>query len=205
MTQQDEHGARILAFVERYQHLHHRSPTYREIGAAVGLASNDHVARDLRRLVEQGYLSFTPGVSRSIVLLKRPRTRTRATPLPLPRFGLTTPENSNSHEDLTRLAANLFENERDTFILRANGPAFHEASLEDGDLVVIKRGEEFIEGQMLALWMKNEKRTALKYLYHENGYLRLQSANPEVGPMWAHTDDVLVRGTVLAFIRKRDS
>jgi len=73
MTQLDEHGARILAFVERYQRQYQRAPTYREIGAAVGLVSNDHVARDLKRLVHQGYLAFTPGVSRSLVLLKLPR------------------------------------------------------------------------------------------------------------------------------------
>src|SRR5262245_34436153 len=113
MTQLDNHGTQILAFVERYQRQHHRSPTYREIGAAVGLASSDHVARDLNRLLREGFISFKPRVSRSIVLLKTPRAQARTTPLPLPYFNSPAP--TPPRDDLERLAAELFEDESDTF------------------------------------------------------------------------------------------
>ncbi|HZQ05168.1 MAG TPA: S24 family peptidase [Anaerolineae bacterium] len=200
MTQLDEHGARILAFVECYQRKYHRSPSYREIGAAVGLASSDHVARDLRRLVELGYLSFTPGVSRSIVLLKTPRAQTRSTNLRL--FNFTPRVDAPASDELNELAANLFPDEKDTFILRAHGESLREAELEEGDLVVIKRGEAFREGDMLALWLKNERRTALKYVYHENGRLRLHAVNEQQAPDYVQPSDIEIRGTVLAIIRK---
>ncbi|HZQ09334.1 MAG TPA: S24 family peptidase [Anaerolineae bacterium] len=202
MTQLDEHGARILAFVECYQRKYHRSPSYREIGAAVGLASSDHVARDLRRLVELGYLSFTPGISRSIVLLKTPQAQIHSNNLRLPNFN--TPRAAVPASDgLDELAASLFQDEKDTFILRARGEALRDAELEEGDLIVIKRGEAFREGDMLALWLKNERRTALKYVYHENGRLRLHSANEALPPDYVKSSDVEIRGTVLAIIRKR--
>ncbi len=201
MTQLDEHGARILAFVECYQRTYHRSPSYREIGAAVGLASSNHVARDLRRLVELGYLSFTPGVSRSIVLLKTPRAQTRSTNLRL--FNFTPRVDAPASDELNELAANLFPDEKDTFILRAHGESLREAELAEGDLVVIKRGAAFREGDMLALWLKNERRTALKYVYPENGRLRLHSANEAFPPDYVKPSDVEIRGTVLAIIRKR--
>lgn len=203
MTQLDEHGARILAFVEHYQRQHHRSPTYREIGAAVGLASNDHVARDLRRLVQKGYLSFTPGVSRSIVLLKSPRARGRGTNLHLPNFGSNLRARS-SDADLGQLAAGLFEEEQDTFVLRARGDAMRDALLEDGDLVVVKRGDSGREGDMLAIWLRPERRTVLKYLYHENGHMRLHSASADTPPEYLKPSEIQVRGTVLAIVRKRD-
>jgi len=204
MTQLDEHGARILAFVARYQRQHHRSPTYREIGAAVGLVSSDHVARDLRRLVQLGYLSFSPGVSRSLVLLKGPPARSRVSTLPLPRLSAPVSDRPELRQDLTRLAAGLFEEERDTFLLRAGGETFRDAGLEDGDLVVVKRAAEFEQGALLALWLKREHRTVLKRVYRENGRLRLVSTLPNGGTDLTKPSEVDVRGSVLAIIRKRE-
>lgn len=205
MTQLDEHGARILAFVEHYQRQHHRSPTYREIGAGVGLASNDHVARDLRRLKQQGYLSYTPGVSRSIVLLKTPRSRQRSLPLatagilPSARHSIT--ENNNRAEELSHIAAVLFEDEQDVFILRARGDAMQDAMMNDGDLVVIKRNGAAHDGEMVAVWSKVKKQTILRHLFHENGHLRLQAPGAENKSEYVKPAQVEIRGTVLAIIR----
>ncbi len=202
MTQPDEHGARILTFVERYQQQHRRSPTYREIGAAVGIRSTDHVSRDLRRLVRDGYISFKPRVSKSIVLLKTPQTRTRQNALPLPYFNRST--NPAPADELTRLAAELFQDEKDTFVLRARGQAMRDAMLDDGDLVVVKRAEKFQDGDMLAVYLKPSKRTTLRHVYRENGYLRVESANPDTQPQYYKPTDLEIRGTVLAILRKRD-
>jgi len=203
MTQLDKHGARILAFVERYQRQHHRSPTYREIGAAVGLPSNDHVARDLRRLVQQGYLSFTPGVSRSIVLLKTASKSKLARNHTLPAFDPPTVRPPAS-DDLSHLAAGLFEDEKDTFLLRARGDAMRDALLEEGDLVVVKRCDAWSDGDLLAVYLKHARRTTLKYFYRENGRLRLQSPLPDAAHEIVKPADVEIRGSVLAIIRKRD-
>lgn len=208
MTQLDEHGARILAFVESYQRQHQRSPTYREIGAAIGLLSSDHVARDVRRLVNQGYISFTPGVSRSIVLLKTPRAVSRGTlartqALPLPHFE-TNAAPPPKRDELGEIAAGLFQDEQDTFLLRVRGAAMQDALLEDGDMVVVKRGENFHDGEMLAVYLRPEKRTTLKYLYRENGRVRAQAPNPAAPPAHFRASDLEIRGTVLAILRKRE-
>ena len=202
MTQLDEHGARILAFVERYQRQHHRAPTYREIGAAVGLVSSDHVARDLKRLVQQGYLSFTPGVSRSLVLLKTPHARQRTPSLPLPNFDANA--SKPKRDELTEMAAGLFQDEQDTFLLRARGAAMQDALLEDGDMVVVKRGEHFQVGDMVAVYLRQSKRTTLKYLYRDNGRARAQSPHPDAPPEHYRFSEIEIRGTVLAIVRKRD-
>lgn len=204
MTQLDDHGARILAFVERYQRQHHRSPTYREIGSAVGLASSDHVARDLRRLVQQGFLSFTPGVSRSIVLLKTPRAHARPSNLRLPQLTPASAEPKPAADELVNLAAGLFENETDTFILRARGDAMRDAQLEDGDLVVVKQGASFQDGDLVAIYFKRAGRTTLKRLTRENGHLCVQPLHPDAPPETINASDIQIRGTVLAIIRERD-
>lgn len=202
MTQSDDHGARILAFVERYQRQHHRSPTFREIGAAVGLVSNDHVARDLKRLVRQGLIAYKPRVSRSIVLLKSSSPRARTGTLPLPYLNRS--DAPPPRDDLERLAAELFQDENDTFILRARGQAMRDAMLGNGDLVVVKRTEKFEDGDMLALYVIRERRTILKHVYRENGRLRVLSATPGAQPEHFKLSEIEVRGTVLAIIRKRE-
>lgn len=202
MTQLDEHGARILAFVERYQCQNHRSPTYREIGAAVGIRSTDHVSRDLRRLSRDGYISFQPGVSKSIVLLKTPQSRTRQNALPLPYFKPSA--GPPAADELGQLAAELFQDERDTFLLRARGQTMRDALIDDGDLVVVKRTEKFRDGDMLAVYLKNQRRTTLRHVYRENGHLRVQSANPDAQPQHYKPSELEIRGTVLAILRKRD-
>ncbi len=202
MTQPDEHGARILSFLERYQQQHRRSPTYREIGAAVGIRSTDHVSRDLRRLVRDGYISFKPRVSKSIVLLKTPNSRARQNVLPLPYLNRRI--NAAPVDELSRLAAELFQDEKDTFVLRARGQAMRDAMLDDGDLVVVKRSEKFHDGDMLAVYLKPSKRTTLRHVYRENGHLRVHSANPDAQPQFYKPTDLEIRGTVLAILRKRD-
>lgn len=201
MTQPDEHGVQILNFVERYQQQNHRSPTYREIGAAVGLASTDHVARDLRRLVRDGYISFKPRVSKSIVLLKTTRSRQATLPLPF----LNTREKPLPTDPLSRLAAELFEDEKDTFLLRARGQAMRDAMLDDGDLVVVKRADNFRDGDMVAVYLKPSKRTTLRRIHRENGRLRVQSDNPDTQVQYYKPSELEIRGTVLAILRKRDS
>lgn len=202
MAQLDEHGTRILAFVERYQYQNRRSPTYREIGAAVGIRSTDHVSRDLRRLANNGYISFKPRVSKSIVLLKTPHARTRQNALPLPFFNPS--ERSSATDELGRLAAELFQDEKDTFLLRARGQAMRDALLDDGDLVVVKRTEKYQDGDMLAVYLKNQRRTTLRHVFRENGHLRVQSANPDTQPQYYKPSELEIRGTVLAILRKRD-
>lgn len=202
MTQLDEHSVRILDFVERYQCQNHRSPTYREIGAAVGIRSTDHVSRDLRRLVRDGYISFKPRVSKSIVLLKTPQSRSRQNSLPLPFFNAS--EKSSPTDELGRLAAELFQDEKDTFLLRARGQTMRDALIDDGDLVVVKRTENFRDGEMLAVYLKAQRRTTLRHVFRETGHLRVQSANPDTQPQYYKSSEIEIRGTVLAILRKRD-
>ncbi len=203
MTQLDDHGTRILSFVERYQTQHRRSPTFREIGAAVGISSTDHVSRDLRRLVRDGYISFKPRVSKSIVLLKTPQpARTRQNPLPLPYFN---PSEQARPDELTRLASELFQEEQDTFLLRARGQSMRDAVLDDGDLVVVKRTENFRDGDLLAVYLRNQRRTTLRHIYRENGRLRVQSVNPDAQPQYYRKSEIEIRGTVLAILRKRET
>ncbi|HEY2241969.1 MAG TPA: helix-turn-helix domain-containing protein [Streptosporangiaceae bacterium] len=69
MTRQGQ----ILQVIERYVATHGCSPSNREIAAAAGLRSPSTVLRYLRQLKADGYLTYQPGVPRTVRVLPRPR------------------------------------------------------------------------------------------------------------------------------------
>jgi repressor LexA len=211
MTRLDEHGERIIAFVERYQETYCCSPSYEEIGRAVGLKSKDHVSRDLRKLKEQGYLSFNPGMSRSIVLSKKrsvqPPNGRRAAPnvslgaIPGSKEA-SLQESRPGPLDWTSIARELVGEDQEVHVLRVQGDSMHDALVEDGDLVLINPKRTAQEGEMVAAWLKPQQEMTLKYFHRENGHVRLEPANPRIPPLQMRSSDVEIRGQVLAIVRK---
>lgn len=210
MTQLDEHGERILAFIRRFQAAYHCSPSYEEIGIGVGLASKDHVSRDLRKLKENGYLTFTPGMSRSIVLTDDLWRRSRGGgTIPVPVVGVIPAEDGESPSDSesepldwVTVARELVGDEHDVHVWRVRGSSMLDALVNDGDLVVLKPKTTAKDGEMIAAWLKPQQTMTLKYFHRENGHVRLQPANPVLPPLYVKPSEIQIQGQVLAIVRK---
>ncbi len=69
MTRQSQ----ILEVIERYIAAHGCSPSNREIAAAAGLKSPSTVLRHLRQLKADGYVTYQPGVPRTVRVLRAAR------------------------------------------------------------------------------------------------------------------------------------
>lgn len=212
MTQPDQHEQQILSFVRAYRRENSRSPSYQEICRAVGLTSKDHVARDLRRLKRQGALTYTPGVSRSIVPLKGPRRRNNngngTLPLPAPVSDRLGPVASTRDDFVTReirlIAAYLSEDLRDVYVLQVRPEASEDALLGESDLILVKHSPQAQDGDMVAVWLKSRQLTMLKYIHRENGQVRLQSPNPNTPPEYLNPSEIEIRGRVLAIVRQAE-
>jgi len=57
-------------------------------------------------------------------------------------------------------------------------------------------------GQMAAVWLKNEKRATLKKVFITPDRIRLQPANSQMKPIYADPDDCEIQGIVIAVIRQ---
>lgn len=64
-----------LSFIQQYIFENDVSPSYEEIGAALGGASKSYVQRIIHALAERGAISFLPGRKRSIKLIGHHRHR----------------------------------------------------------------------------------------------------------------------------------
>jgi repressor LexA len=69
--------------------------------------------------------------------------------------------------------------------------------------VVMKRVQEAKNGDMVAVWLTDRDETTLKYFYLENGRVRLQPANPSMGPIMIDNPAVVqVQGKVVLVVRR---
>jgi len=55
---------------------------------------------------------------------------------------------------------------------------------------------------MVAVWLRDKGETTLKKIYHEGERVRLQPANPLLGPIYVHPADVEIQGKVMVVIRR---
>ena len=86
-------------------------------------------------------------------------------------------EPSNTEEWIDLAAGLLGANER-LFALRVQGNSMIDASVFDGDIVILRPQDTANDGDMVAAWIEGDEETTLKYLFREGRNVRLQPANP---------------------------
>jgi repressor LexA len=77
-----------------------------------------------------------------------------------------------------------------------------DAMVNDGDIVVMKKVDQARNGEMVAVWLSDRSETTLKHFFLENGRVRLQPANPTMGPIYADPGNVVVQGKVMLVLRQ---
>ena len=108
--------------------------------------------------------------------------------------------------DIARSLLPPREKGNDLYALEVQGESMIDAMINDGDIVIMKRVKEAKNGEMVAVWLNDREEATLKYFFMENGHVRLQPANPTMGPIII--DDprtVEVQGKVVMVIRRIDS
>jgi repressor LexA len=213
MTLSERQG-RILSFLEDFTRENEYPPTIREIGAAVGISSTSVVNYNLNVLENKGYIIRDKIVSRGLKLVDRSGSRTprvrqdvinipllgriaAGEPIPIPDSDL--PPFGYETIELTR---DIIGREENIYALQVQGNSMVDALIHDGDIVVMKHQEEAANGELVAVWLKDEKETTLKRFYLEGGQVRLQPANPTMKPIYVHPANVEVQGKVVLVIRQ---
>jgi repressor LexA len=87
------------------------------------------------------------------------------------------------------------------FALRVKGDSMVDASVLDGDIVVLRPQETANDGDMVAAWIEGDEETTLKYLYREGRNVRLQPANPLYEPIIRPANKVRINGRAVYVLR----
>ncbi len=116
------------------------------------------------------------------------------------------PDSPNTTDDWVELPQGVFQNDDALFALRVKGDSMIDASVLDGDVVILRHQESADNGDMVAAWIEGDEETTLKYLYREGANVRLQPANPNpvYQPIVRPAEKVRINGKVVSVLRLLD-
>ncbi len=224
-----ERHRKILDFLTRFQEENGYSPSIREIGDSINVKSTSLVDYYLNQLEQMGFISRDNRVSRSIRVLEpaerllnravntvRQAGRQLEDIIPIPVLGrivagepIPVPSSDLAYFDpdySVEIARSLLparERPEDLFALEVQGDSMIDAMVNDGDTVILRRAQEANNGDMVAVWLDDRDETTLKYFYKEKDRIRLQPANPTMGPIFIDNPEVVrIMGKVVMVIRQ---
>lgn len=223
-----ERHRKIMEYLSKFQDANGYSPSIRQIGDSIGVKSTSLVDYYLNQLQEMGYIDREDRISRSIRVLNPvsdsisiPEKVSEAVrgaintlvsipiagrvvasaPLPMPTSDLPYFD-SESSIDIARSLLPVRET-NDLFALEVDGDSMIDAMINDGDIVIMKKANSALNGEMVAVWLDDKDETTLKYFYKEARRIRLQPANPNMGPIYVEDPKSLrIMGKVVMVIRQ---
>ncbi len=195
----------IWNYLVEYVDRHGYPPTVREIGEEVGLASPSTVHAHLANLERAGLLRRDPTKPRALELIGRERSAelddAGSVRLPLVgeiAAGAPLLADQNIEEYMTFPSSTGGD-----FLLRVRGDSMIEAGILDGDLVIVRRGQEARNGEIVACLAGDDEsadEATVKTFYRESGRIRLQPENSTLEPIFA--DYVQILGKVVGVFRE---
>jgi len=170
------------------------------------ISTSSVVQYHLDILEREGHIHRDPQVFRSIRLNAEP-AKTCSVPLmgtiaagkPLP-----VPGSDAWHaapESMLSVAQSIVRGRKDIYALKVKGTSMIDALIDDGDVVLVEQTRVIADGDMAAVWLKNQQEVTLKRVYRESGRVRLQPANRQMKPFYEPVDNVEIQGRVVGVIR----
>jgi len=209
-----ERQRRILEFIGAYAERHGVSPSFREIGDAVGLKAISAVSYQVEQLQAKGFLSRRDRMPRTIVA--KPR-RLRSIPpdldgvlanpdtdnmVGLPLFesvaaGLGLHANPEAVGTI-RLPRDLVGH-GNVFAVRVAGDSMINANIFDGDCLVVRQQADAINGDIVAALLGDEG--VVKTFRRTENHVWLMPENPGYDPILG--DGCRIMGKVVATLHSR--
>jgi repressor LexA len=197
----------MLEFIEEFLNESGYPPTIREIGRELGISSTSVVNYNLNKLEKAGLLERDSQVSRGLKLMSQaggfnslsvPLLGRIAAGQPIP---VPDAHTADEAEDFIEVTRDLVGRSKDVYALQVRGDSMIDALIHDGDIVVMEHAQTANNGDMVAVWLREQEETTLKRFFHENGRVRLQPENPFMDPIFQPAENVEVQGKVIAVIR----
>ena len=162
----------VLDFITGFVEENGYSPSYDEIAHALDLASLATVHKHISALAEKKYLRRGANQSRSVDVSQRYqqefRRNKQKTSLEVPLSGADRGRRACGGDRATspRSALPNFLGHSDTFALEVRGESMIEDHICDGDMVLIERGHDFRDGDIVVAVVGGSD-ASLKRIYRE--------------------------------------
>ena len=206
---------RILAFLRDYFARYHYPPSVRDIVEGCRLSSTSVADYNLKILEREGHIRRDRERARTISLVEpiEPiRIEAGAESLSVPLMGTIAagtrslmPEGvdvAHAESKITVTTDMLAGRDPErVFALTVRGDSMIDALIADNDTVILEETPNVSNGQMVAVWLRDENICTLKRLYYEQGQVRLQPENPTMDPIFTDEANMRIQGRVVSVIR----
>lgn len=200
--------AEIFEFIRSTMDQRGVSPSYREIGGALGIGSTNAVSDHIKALVRKGYIERVGGrgAPRSIRLTADATAFDDEGVQGIPILGriaagvpLLAHEN---YEGTLKLDSSMVPRGGNIFALVVTGESMIEDGIHDGDYLFVRENNTCRNGQIAVVMVDGE--ATVKRFYSEGKVIRLQPANSAMEPILVDkaSGDIQVIGVAVGVFRK---
>lgn len=201
---------RIINFVTEFLQDQGYPPTIRDIAAGCDISSTSVVAYNLNKLEQAGYIHRHSDISRGIKFLAPQQKGGKVANIPIVGViaagePIPVPASDTGNVLATErleVSEELLRGKQDVYALRVKGDSMLDALIGDGDIVLMDYVNNAENGDMVAVWLKEEQEVTLKRFFAEPHRIRLQPANKRMKPIYTTPDNVEIQGRVVAVIRR---
>ena len=170
-------------------------PTIREIAEKMDFKSPNGVVCHLKALERKGLIHRSAHKSRSIVLTDQAAEEVHGLPLA---GRVAAGSLMEAIEQTERIDLTSIWTRKGTYVLTVSGDSMIDASIADGDYVVVEKRYSANAGDIVVARTPDGDAT-LKYWFPEKNRIRLQPANKNMKPIYSR--DAKVIGVVVGVIR----
>ncbi len=207
---------RILAYLRDYFAKYHYPPSVRDIVEGCNLSSTSVADYNLKILEREGHIRRDRERARTISLIQpiEPAViEPSASSLSVPLMGSIAAgtrslmpdgvdvDHAESRISVTSDMLAGRDPER-VFALTVRGDSMIDALIADSDTVILEETPNVSNGQMAAVWLREENICTLKRIFYESGQVRLQPENPTMDPIYTDESNMMVQGRVVSIIRR---
>jgi len=170
------------------------APTYREIGAALGIGSTNGVSDHIKALMRKGYLErgALPGSPRALVPttaavgMKEDEGVVGVPVLGRIAAGLPLLAEEN-YEGTLRVDQSMLPPGGKVFALVVTGESMIDDGIRDGDYLFVREQKQARNGQIAVVMVDGE--ATVKRFHREGDRIRLQPANQAMSPIYVDPSD----------------
>jgi repressor LexA len=181
------------------------SPSFEEIGEALGLSSLATVHKHISNLESKGLLKRDYNRSRSIDVV--PMRGKAKIPPPENRFELplvgriAAGRPVEQVEQPETISLTDFTKAKDVYVLQVTGESMQDEHIVDGDYVLVEKTQTARNGEIVVA-LVNGSDTTLKRFFKEGDMIRLQPSNAAMEPIMVPAANVQIQGRVVGVLRK---
>lgn len=177
----------VLSFIKDHADKHGYPPTIREIAVYLKITSLPAVKRHLDALERKGYIKRGEGVSRAIEIVgKKLMLSVREVPV-IGTVRAGKPILAVEDIEATIALDSSVVRWDDAFFLRVNGDSMIEAHIMDGDLALVRPGQDVKNGDIVVALIGDEA-TLKRFCIERDGIL-LKPENSAMEPIFVHKDE----------------